>query len=134
MGERKYYYQAPTGYPDRGSYWINTGSLLNRMNFGLALAGGRVPGIRIDLLALNSGHEPESAEAALAIYGRLLLPDRDLEATEKRLGPLLTDAGLAQKVNQAAGQAGDVAQPMRDQSMLAQTVGIIIGSPEFQRR
>jgi len=51
MGEKMYYYQAPTGFPDRGVYWINAGSLLNRMNFGLALAGGQVPGVRVDLVA-----------------------------------------------------------------------------------
>jgi uncharacterized protein (DUF1800 family) len=112
MGERKYYYQAPTGFPDKGAYWINTGSLLNRMNFGLALAGGRIPGVKIDLLALNNGHEPESATAALQIYGRILLPERVLAATEKRLTPMLNE-----------GEGG-----------LAQAVGIIIGSPEFQRR
>lgn len=149
MGEKKYYYQAPTGFPDRGTYWINTGSLLNRMNFGLALAAGRVSGVQIDLLALNKGHEPESAIAALNIYGRLLLPERDLAATEKRLAPLLTDPGLAQRVNAAAGDGvaaarpgdgqakpGDVAARASadDRGMLAQAVGIIIGSPEFQRR
>ena len=64
MGEQKYFYQAPTGFPDKGQYWINTGSLLNRMNFGLALADGRVPGVKFDLLALNKNHEPESAENA----------------------------------------------------------------------
>jgi uncharacterized protein (DUF1800 family) len=144
MGEKKYYYQAPTGFPDRGTYWINTGSLLNRMNFGLALAAGRVPGVRIDLLALNNGHEPESAIAALDIYGKLLLPERDLAATEKRLTPLLTDPGLAQRVNVAAG--GEVKEPVvtrgfdpatmpaGDEAMLAQAVGILIGSPEYQRR
>jgi uncharacterized protein (DUF1800 family) len=131
MGEKKYYYQAPTGFPDRGNYWINTGSLLNRMNFGLALAAGRVPGIQVDLLALNSGHEPESAVAALAIYGKLLLPERDLAATEKRLTPMLTDKGLVQKVNDAASEPTAV---NGETSMLAQAVGIIIGSPEFQRR
>jgi uncharacterized protein (DUF1800 family) len=110
MGEKKYYYQAPTGFPDRGNYWINTGSLLNRMNFGLALAAGRVPGIEVDLLALNNGHEPESAMAALNIYGKILLPERDLAENEKRLTPMLNNEGLAQ------------------------AVGIIIGSPEFQRR
>jgi len=167
MGEKKYYYQAPTGFPDRGTYWINTGSLLNRMNFGLALASGRVGGVQIDLLALNNGHEPESAIAALNIYGRLLLPERDLEATEKRLAPLLTDPGLVQRVNAAAGDGGAAARagdgtvasrvgdgvaaartgdgqakpgdvaaaaPAGDRGMLAQAVGIIIGSPEFQRR
>ena len=69
MGEKKYYYQAPTGFPDRGSYWINTGSLLNRMNFGLALATGRIPGVHFDLAALNNGHEPESAESVGIIIG-----------------------------------------------------------------
>jgi len=49
MGEKKYYYQAPTGFPDKGAYWINTGSLLNRMNFGLALAAGKVPGVKVNL-------------------------------------------------------------------------------------
>jgi uncharacterized protein (DUF1800 family) len=138
MGEKKYYYQAPTGFPDKGSYWINTGSLLNRMNFGLALAAGKVPGVRIDLAALNNGHEPESAQAALLIYGGLFLPERNLEATVKRLTPLLTAPDLGTRVDQASGGAGEVA--MADQAgsgvepMLAQVVGIIIGSPEYQRR
>jgi uncharacterized protein (DUF1800 family) len=35
MGQKLYCYQAPTGFPDKGQYWINTGALLNRMNFGL---------------------------------------------------------------------------------------------------
>jgi uncharacterized protein (DUF1800 family) len=50
MGEKKYYYQAPTGFPDKGTYWINTGSLLNRMNFGLALAEGQIGGVKVDLI------------------------------------------------------------------------------------
>ncbi|HEV3327391.1 MAG TPA: DUF1800 domain-containing protein [Puia sp.] len=138
MGEKKYYYQAPTGFPDKGSYWINTGSLLNRMNFGLALAAGKVPGVRIDLAALNNGHEPESAQAALLIYGGLFLPERNLEATVQRLTPLLTAPDLERKVEQASGDAGDAAMAGQAGSggnpMLAQVVGIIIGSPEYQRR
>lgn len=161
MGEKKYYYQAPTGFPDKGSYWINTGSLLNRMNFGLALAAGKVPGIAIDLAALNDGHEPESAQAALIVYGRIMLPERDLDATIRRLTPMLGDPNLWQKVDAAsAGSAGSQkveaegtdggrnvagADSVRDVAgaerrdvvagpMLAQVVGIIIGSPEYQRR
>jgi uncharacterized protein (DUF1800 family) len=140
MGEKKYYYQAPTGYPDKGTYWINTGSLLNRMNFGLALAAGRIPGVNVDLLALNSGHEPESAQAALLIYGKLILPERDLDATVKRLMPMLNEPGIAKKVDAAsAGVKGAVADSasgdmVSNEPMLAQVVGIIIGSPEYQRR
>lgn len=161
MGQKMYYYQAPTGFPDRGQYWINTGSLLNRMNFGLALASGRIPGVRVNLLALNNGHEPESAEQALVTYSRLILPERDVSATVERLKPLLNDPNLEGKVSAAAGKALPSSsqnmlatgndplieentkkiipvkntQSVNDQkNMLAQVVGIIIGSPEFQRK
>jgi uncharacterized protein (DUF1800 family) len=172
MGQRIYYYQAPTGFPDKGQYWINTGSLLNRMNFGLALASGRIPGVNINLLALNQNHEPESAEAALKVYSKLLMPERNVDETIKRLTPLLTDPELIKKVDAAAGntsmakQADKEAEEMMmtdaenkkpnqkkqnkvggkknnndniqlakgNNTMLAQVVGIIIGSPEFQRK
>lgn len=187
MGQRLYYYQAPTGFPDNGKYWINTGSLLNRMNFGLALASNRIPGISVDLYALNNHHEPESAEAALATYGKMIMPERDLTASIKRLTPLLNAPDLDKKVDEAAGrtntsqqatmmQANDEAVEMDEtaalgepgkrgkggkgikknpnkipknpnkndyaslpmtkgnNSMLSQVVGIIIGSPEFQRK
>ena len=37
MGEPLYGYQAPTGYPDTAEDWVNTGALLERMNFAVAL-------------------------------------------------------------------------------------------------
>lgn len=165
MGQRMYYYQAPTGFPDRGQYWINTGSLLNRMNFGLALATQRIPGVKINLAALNDNHEPESAEAALLIYCKLIMPERDVQETVKRLKPMLNDPELANKVENAAAKATPVKtmdnmQAMQSgentdtkpankgfgkkankivtatgsNTMLAQVVGVIIGSPEFQRK
>ncbi|RYF86584.1 MAG: DUF1800 domain-containing protein, partial [Chitinophagaceae bacterium] len=81
MGQRIFYYQAPTGFPDKAQYWINTGSLLNRMNFGLALSAQQIPGIKLNLLALNKNHEPESANAALISYSKLIMPERDLDQT-----------------------------------------------------
>ena len=167
MGQKLYNYQAPTGFPDRGQYWINTGSLLNRMNFGLAFASGRIPGVKLDLLALNKSREPESAEHALRVYSKLLMPERNVDETVKRLTPMLTDPALQQKVEDAAGQTATAKAAMQEEdegdmvkdkkakgankfnkknnnatvqltkgnnSMLGQVVGIIIGSPEFQRR
>lgn len=173
MGQKLYFYQAPTGFPDKGQYWINTGALLNRMNFGLALASARIPGIKIDLLTLNNGHEPESAEAALATYSKIIMPQRDLTETVKRLTPLLRDPELEKKIDKAAdkavlpqqqqatlGQNAMMNEDMEENTgqtkqgkkgaeknnmaaikttketnnMMSQVVGIIIGSPEFQRR
>jgi hypothetical protein len=162
-----YYYQAPTGFPDRGQYWINTGSLLNRMNFGLALASGRIPGVKVNLAGLNQNHEPESADAALLIYSKMIMPERNLDETVKRLKPMLNDPELMTKVEKAAEKA-PAPQPVTtmnnedadlmtgakngkgrnagknnkpaaqtadgNNGMLAQVVGVIIGSPEFQRK
>jgi uncharacterized protein (DUF1800 family) len=159
MGQKLYFYQAPTGYPDKAEYWINTGALLNRMNFGLALASQRIPGVTCNLLALNQGHEPESAEAALITFGKLMMPERDLKQTIVHLTPLLRDPQLQQKIEEKTAVRGqdlkddrdqiilnsddkqvDVAthdarqEPPKGNNMLSQVVGIILGSPEFQRR
>lgn len=157
MGQKMYYYQAPTGFPDNGQYWINTGSLLNRMNFGLSLASQRIPGIKFDLLALNKNHEPESAEAALMSYGKLIMPERRLDKTIERLIFMLNDPDLVKKVETAASQNQKAQNPVNEEdadliddkssdkkvnnaaamsgnNMLAQVVGLILGSPEFQRK
>lgn len=150
MGQKMYYYQAPTGFPDRGEYWINTGSLLNRMNFGLALASQRIPGIKINLSKLNGDHEPESAVAALITYSKLIMPERNLEESMERLKPMLNDPELVAKVEKAAAKApaAQLDVQMRtgasevmkarfgagSNTMLSQVVGVIIGSPEFQRK
>jgi uncharacterized protein (DUF1800 family) len=152
MGQQVYFYQAPTGFPDKGQHWINTGSLLNRMSFGLALAEERIPGIKFNLLGLNNNHEPESAEDALNVYSKFLMPGRNPDETIKRLTPLLNTPDLQQKVNKAAGKAAQPTlatdslhdemlsvQPMENERKsnpykLSQVVGILLGSPEFQRR
>jgi uncharacterized protein (DUF1800 family) len=45
LGMPLYGCQPPTGYSDRADAWVNTGALLNRMNFAVALASGRMRGI-----------------------------------------------------------------------------------------
>ncbi len=160
MGQPLYAYQAPTGFPDRAEAWVNTGSLLNRMNFGLQLATGRIPGLDFDLLALNGDREPESAGDALATYVPLLMPERDPAETLRRLEPVIRDPELAKKIEEAApveaapepffddwdasafgrGRRLSWAERERlanleiDSSPLAHVVGVILGSPEFQRR
>ena len=46
LGMPLYQCQPPTGYADRAEAWVNTGALLNRMNFAVALTEGRVRGAR----------------------------------------------------------------------------------------
>jgi uncharacterized protein (DUF1800 family) len=49
MGQPLYGFQTPNGYSDLAENWVNTGALLERMNFGLALVSNRIPGTRVDL-------------------------------------------------------------------------------------
>ena len=143
MGQKFYFYQAPTGFPDRASYWINTGSLLNRMNFGMAIAAQKIPGFKTNLLQLNQNHEPESVEEALQIYTKLLLPVANQKENSERIMSIVRAQNIDQKIASATNdnsgkqdmQNGAMAQqdntPLKT---MAQVVGVIIGSPAFQRK
>ncbi len=52
MGQPLYGFQTPNGYSDVAENWVNTGALLERMNFALALVSNRIPGTRVDLSRL----------------------------------------------------------------------------------
>ena len=133
LGQPLYAYQAPTGYPDRADAWVNTGSLLGRMNFGLELASEQIYGARFDLQALGGEGEPESLRHALEIFVPVLLPERSTDETIRRLLPVALDPELATKVaDRAEGEPHS--SPSRAPDVLAQVVGVILGSPEFQRR
>src|SRR5205823_12355880 len=49
LGEPLYLHVAPDGYPEREDAWVNSGSLLDRMNAAVALAAGRLPGAAVAL-------------------------------------------------------------------------------------
>jgi uncharacterized protein (DUF1800 family) len=60
IGEPLYGAQPPTGYSDKADVWINTGALMNRLNFALALAADKLPGVQVDqqqLGAIDAGAE-----------------------------------------------------------------------------
>jgi len=156
MGQPMYRYQAPTGFPDRAEMWVNAGSLLHRMNFGITLAAGRVKGVRVDPSAVGDvegWYEPESAEAALEMYAAVLLPERDVESTLEALMPLVGRPDVAREIHERSASVADttagailedellepenraeVSAPPPSPVTRAQIVGLILGSPEFQRR
>jgi uncharacterized protein (DUF1800 family) len=50
LGQPIFGHQAPNGWPETGESWMNTGAILNRINFGMAVAAGRLPGVNIRAL------------------------------------------------------------------------------------
>ena len=49
IGEPLYQSLAPTGYSDKTQTWVNTGALLNRLNYAIALASNQVRGSAVEL-------------------------------------------------------------------------------------
>ena len=124
MGQPLYACQPPTGYQYHAEAWVNTGTLLSRMNFGLNLAARRIKGVRLDLSALKAEPQSETADAALNTYAALILPERDLTQTLQRLTPIVQEGLQKQKQSQKQKKQGET---------VARMVGVILGSPEFQR-
>ena len=65
LGMPLYMCQPPTGYKDTADAWVNTGALVNRMNFALALADGKVPGVAIASRDAIGGSAEEAVAALL---------------------------------------------------------------------
>jgi uncharacterized protein (DUF1800 family) len=124
IGEPLYQCQPPTGYSDRAETWVNTGSLLNRLNFSLALAGNKVRGSRSDvnaLLGTESLSNPKSAldRAVQVFLGGQVAPNT-VETLQKQLeNPQVVQAKLDDPVKQVD---------------LGVVTGLVLGAPEFQRR
>jgi len=50
LGEPVFGHRDPNGWPETGDAWMNTGAILNRINFGLAVAANRLPGANMHAL------------------------------------------------------------------------------------
>jgi hypothetical protein len=165
MGEPLYGFQTPNGYSDTAESWVNTGGLLERLNFGLMLASNHIPGTRVDLKQFIAGGD--SAVDKRQMMDRFLglivageTSEKTKEALLKQLddqAPLVVSASMPQRAN--AGMSSEAmssmestdtmaAEPLRPRQQRQQLarrdanitdpvtkiVGLILGSPEFQRQ
>ena len=125
MGMPPYGMQPPTGYSMKAEAWVNSNALLSRMNFALALGGGRMPGVKFDpKTVLRGAPPPEKSDAALALLEDALLSGDLSKQTHDLIKKQLDDP-------QVTGQLLDDPRRAPNLGMIA---GLILGSPEFQRR
>lgn len=145
MGMPLYGCIPPTGYKWDEADWVSTGALVDRMNFALNLAANRLPGITVNWT-------PYSGNAGMAANAEIPTP----EAEEARLEPLLVAGGVSPATRSAAlkqfeAQSAQDPAPVRPMAAAARPfnrgraasaverqdqvlAGLLIGSPEFQRR
>ena len=125
MGMPLYGMQPPTGYSTKADVWVNSAALLDRMNFGLALATNRLPGTTFNLAPLLDGEPVAGADpyqTQLKLEQTLVAGDiskQTHETIEEHIvGP------------QAMPQFADASHPAN----VAVIAGLLLGSPEFQRK
>jgi uncharacterized protein (DUF1800 family) len=178
MGQPLYLYQAPTGYPDRADQWVNTGALLERLNFGLALTTNKVRGSAFDVKRsvtgidatnqvrvvdravsmLLNGDVSEQTRAVLMkqmregvpVKGELgempripsangdeLMADNSMSALPQSNAKGIKGTGNPERLERRFG-FGDNLPPQVAMSAAdlenAKAFGLVLGSPEFQRR
>ena len=109
LGMPLYGCQPPTGYSDKAEAWVNSGALLNRMNFAVSLTASRQE--------RGAGVRPLQARGS---------------ATSSVTSSVTSDALIASAL---AGELSDTtAATVAKATTSSQALALVLGSPEFQRR
>jgi uncharacterized protein (DUF1800 family) len=149
LGEVPYGYQAPTGYPDKAEDWVNTGALLERLNFAIAVASNRIAGTRVDLKDLNAkersgildnaikeilnGEISASTRATLAKQIEMPLPEVSPPADIEETDVSAAEPQANGKMRRGGGRNARLLEPSGDPEIF-KVVSLVLGSPEFQRQ
>jgi uncharacterized protein (DUF1800 family) len=150
MGEPLYGFQAPTGYPDTAEDWVNTGALLERLNFAVALVSNRIPGTRVNLKNYAGKDKSEILNQAINIVfdgeisantKAMLLKQIEQPLIEPKLAANAEDDEAMENPAMMPNQAGRNRQnrqarllPPSGDPEVFKVVGLILGTPEFQRQ
>jgi uncharacterized protein (DUF1800 family) len=138
MGMMPYGMMPPTGYSMKADVWVNSSALLARMNFALGLAAGKIKGVKVDVVSLASSlgtnatgsdtgpnkDAPSDPQQTLANLENSLLSGDISRQTHDTISKQLEDPKISQR---------RLDDPKRPPNVAAIT-GLILGSPEFQRR
>jgi hypothetical protein len=150
MGQPLYGFQTPNGYSDTAEAWVNTGALLERLNFGLSLASNRIPGTRVDLKRLaSSSAGTDRAETIDRVLDSIVAGDISAKTKQTLSDQMnqeaitITPAVAPPARTQPAGEMDGPPlrprqqQPAREAQItdpVTKLVGLLLGSPEFQRQ
>ena len=145
LGELPYGYQAPTGYPDTAQDWVNTGALLERLNFAVAVSSNRIPGTRVDLSSFNAGDKSKILDRAIKlVLGGEISPSTKATLLKQMAQPLpeVKAGAEPEEVTTDTNMRGQGRVGNRQARLLAPTgnpevfkaVSLVLGTPEFQRQ
>ena len=124
MGMPLYGAQPPTGYSMKAETWVNSAALLDRMNFALALAAGRIPGTTVDTPKAITAQIAEEPQALQGLLEQSLLGGDVSKQTHDTIAKQMNDPQVTGR------KLDDSPRPVN----VGVVAGLILGSPEFQKR
>ena len=124
MGEPLFQCEPPTGYSEKSAIWVNTGALLNRLNFALAFASDHMAGASVDLKPVFGEDASKDADAELSRAMDSFLDGQVEPATRETLEARMKDSQILQAA---------LDDPVK-QVNAGLISGLVLGAPEFQRR
>ncbi len=126
LGQSLYGHLTPEGWPDDAETWMNSGAVLNRINFGSSVAAGRVPGIVVARWPFYAIMQHESLGGQVeTVVAALLQGELSAETRQVLL------SGENPVAVRAAVMAGAAAP--RTTLSITELIGLALGSPEYQR-
>ena len=138
LGMPLYGMQTPNGYSWLSEPWVSTSALVTRMNFALTLAGNHLPGVTLSV-PIGASANPPTPAVQEGLLERSILGEPVSDRTRSIILEQSADATLP---TQAAQQFLPATLPLRKPATIpgpqdhqTQTMtGLLLGSPEFQRR
>ena len=138
LGMPLYGMQPPTGYSMKSDAWVNSSALLGRMNFSLALMAGRIKGVQVDPDALinvgapgNASSQPDAQRILALLETSLLAGEVSKQTHEAIIRQLEASTDSKGAAVPPAARRNDQGPPAPNPGTIA---GLLLGSPEFQRR
>ena len=122
MGQPLYRCQPPTGYKDIAEAWVNPGSLVQRIQLGVALAHNHVEGVVVDKSHLTELSTLTDPQELMTRMNNLFFHEEMSQGTKETIAQEL-------KNDERKMPDGEIRKPE-----LAKYVGLFLGAPEFQRR
>ena len=114
LGEPMFGHVAPNGYPDTGDQWMNTGAILNRINFGMAVAANRLPGTSVNTMPgaatlASASREAQVDAVVTSVLNGIVSPDtrKILLSGEHPLAASAAQAASAQQAPDPTAVAED---------------------------
>jgi|SRR5450432_93459 len=124
MGMPLYGMQPPTGYSMKSDAWVNSSALLGRMNFALGLGNDKFRGVKANTATALGAPPPADAHQTLTAFEQAYLDGDVSQQTHDAIVKQLDDPQITRRKlddNAPTPNAGAIA-------------GLILGSPEFQKR